>query len=259
MLSDYADRLDGPTWDTFHRIPKGGTPLEQLYRLGGARTCLELTSIYEPARTGGGLLADRFGVRHVRLPMPIGVKLTDRFTRELEAISGRSLPYRHAAERGRLIDSYVDAHKYVFDKRAVLFGHEDLVVSLSAFLAEVGMIPALIASGGGNAGRLRRAVLSAAPELEGHTRILGGVDFAEIEEAAVQVQADLLIGSSNGYRLSRQLGVPLVRVGLPIHDRLGAARVMHVGYRGTQQLFDRIVNALLEARQDGDPTGYTHM
>ena len=41
--------------------------------------------------------------------------------------------------------------------------------------------------------------------------------------------------------------MPLVRVGFPIHDRIGGQRILHVGYRGTQQLFDRIVNALIEA------------
>ncbi len=55
------------------------------------------------------------------------------------------------------------------------------------------------------------------------------------------------------------IGKPLVRMGLPIHDRIGAARLMHVGYRGTQQLLDRVANAVLAADQDADPVGYTHL
>ena len=73
------------------------------------------------------------------------------------------------------------------------------------------------------------------------------------------LQPDLLVGNSKGYALARRLGVPLVRVGFPIHDRLGAARVHHLGYRGTQELFDRIVNTLIAAQQDRDPTGYMTM
>jgi nitrogenase molybdenum-iron protein NifN len=37
------------------------------------------------------------------------------------------------------VDSYVDAHKYVFGRRAVVYGEEDLVVGLTAFLAEIGV------------------------------------------------------------------------------------------------------------------------
>ena len=43
---------------------------------------------------------------------------------------------------------------------------------------------------------------------------------------------------------------PLVRIGFPVHDRVGGARILHVGYRGALQLFDRIANTLIE-RQAG--------
>ena len=70
---------------------------------------------------------------------------------------------------------------------------------------------------------------------------------------------DIVIGNSKGYYLARNLGVPLVRVGFPIHDRVGGQRILHVGYRGTQQLFDRIVNALIEAKQEDSPVGYSYI
>lgn len=69
---------------------------------------------------------------------------------------------------------------------------------------------------------------------------------------------DLLVGSSKGYRLARELDAPLVRVGFPVHDRFGGARLLHIGYAGTLSLFDRIVNAVLEARQANDGWGYTY-
>jgi nitrogenase molybdenum-iron protein NifN len=70
---------------------------------------------------------------------------------------------------------------------------------------------------------------------------------------------DIVIGSSKGYYLSRRLGVPLVRVGFPIHDRVGGQRILHVGYRGTQQLFDRIANALIEVKQEASTVGYSYI
>jgi nitrogenase molybdenum-iron protein NifN len=51
----------------------------------------------------------------------------------------------------------------------------------------------------------------------------------------------------------------LVRIGFPIHDRIGGARLLHIGYRGAQVLFDRVTNALIEARQDESEVGYSYM
>jgi nitrogenase molybdenum-iron protein NifN len=34
---------------------------------------------------------------------------------------------------------------------------------------------------------------------------------------------------------------------------------MHVGYKGTQQLFDKIVNAIVEQKQNISPVGYKYM
>ena len=73
------------------------------------------------------------------------------------------------------------------------------------------------------------------------------------------MKADLFIGNSKGYRTARKLEIPLVRIGFPIHDRIGGQRVLHLGYRGAQELFDHIVNALLANRQDNSTVGYSYM
>ena len=156
------------------------------------------------------------------------------------------------------MDSYVDAHKYVAGKRAVVFGEPDLVVALAAFLSEIGIRPVICASG--SKGREWKKLLEA--EVEGGTadvEVLAGADHAMIGERARELRPDLLVGSSKGYPLARELGVPLVRLGFPIHDRIGAQRMLSVGYRGTQEVFDRVVNALLEARQDESKTGYSYL
>jgi nitrogenase molybdenum-iron protein NifN len=78
-------------------------------------------------------------------------------------------------------------------------------------------------------------------------------------ERAKELSPDIVIGNSKGFYLSKNLGIPIVRCGFPIHDRFGGQRVLHIGYRGTQQLLDRIVNTVLEARQDASPVGYSYM
>jgi nitrogenase molybdenum-iron protein NifN len=258
LLPDYADTLDGPTWSEYPLIPGGGTTVAEIEAAGRAAATVEFNSVGDATKTPGALLESRFGVACHRPGMPIGVRRTDAFVRLLEGLSGRPTPAALAAERGRLLDAFVDGHKHVFEKRAVVYGDEDLVVGLAALLAEIGVVPVLCASGG-TSGRLREEVLAAAPDVADAITVLEDADFAEIEEAAAGLHPDLLIGHSKGYRLARRLGVPLVRVGFPIHDRLGGARVLHLGYAGAQTLFDRIANTLLEATQDDSPVGYGFM
>ena len=88
-----------------------------------------------------------------------------------------------------------------------------------------------------------------------------GVDFMTIAEEVElkELKPDFVIGSSKGAKLARELGVPLIRVGFPIHDRIGGQRILHLGYRGAQQLFDLIVNTLLEVKQDSTSIGYSYL
>jgi nitrogenase molybdenum-iron protein NifN len=87
------------------------------------------------------------------------------------------------------------------------------------------------------------------------------VDFVTMaEETALKdLKPDFLIGSSKGAKLARELQVPLIRVGFPIHDRVGGQRILHLGYRGAQQLFDLVVNTLLEVKQDSSSIGYSYL
>jgi nitrogenase molybdenum-iron protein NifN len=86
-----------------------------------------------------------------------------------------------------------------------------------------------------------------------------GVDFYEIAEEARELAPDVLVGHSKGYHLARRWNVPLIRVGFPIHDRFGGQRTLHLGYRGAQALLDRLVNELLERKQEDSPVGYGYL
>ncbi len=295
LVPDYAETLDGPSWADFERLPSGGTTVAELRALGIARAAVEFGhSLAIAPRTAGTHLKARFGVPLHRIGLPIGLRGTDAFCAALNATcpnvgasllamadpespasrllhgkpsfcsvvdsSGRELglPARIAAERGRLIDSYVDAHKYLAGKKAVVYGEDDLVAGLAVFLAETGITPVLVASGERNR-RLAAALFAAAPELRDRTEVREGSDFGDIEARIAELKPDLLLGSSKGYKLARALGVPLVRCGFPVHDRLGSQRIQILGYAGTQQLFDRIVNALLEAKQEHSDIGYSYL
>ncbi len=278
ILPDFSMTLDGPALQDYEKIPRGGTPIEDIRRMGGAAATFEFGTTLD-CGTAGKFLEERFGTPLHRMGIPIGLRETDVFFGALEQLSGTDRPDKHVLERGRLVDSYVDAHKYLFGKRAVVYGEEDMVVALTSFLTEVGITPVLCASGG-RSGRFKPAIERvtagiAPPSASGESgwpsrfpspadgpavpAVHEGMDFQQIEELALELSPDLLIGHSKGYTLARKLGIPLIRVGFPIHDRFGGQRILHVGYRGTQSLLDRIVNALIERNQNDSPVGYAYM
>ena len=270
LLPDYSETLDNPIWDSYHRIPEGGTPIESVKKCGSARASIELGTILNKgslsgrvknnalATTAAEYLQESFGVENHRMPLPLGVSNCDHFFDTLSQLSGKEIPMKYTKERGRLIDSYVDGHKYVFGKRAVVYGEEDLVVALSAFLNEIGIEVALAASGG-ESGRLEDEIRKYCPENTAEITVQNGFDYEMIHEWCIENKPDILIGNSKAYYIARELGIPIVRCGFPIHDRIGGQRIKHVGYNGTQELFDQIVNELIGYKQDHSAVGYKYM
>ena len=259
MLPDISESMDGPSLEDYEKIPSGGTPVDAIGSMGSAPATIEFGRTLFRRATAGRLLEDRFGVPHKMAGTPIGLRETDRFFDLLSDLGDCRVPEIHVLERGRLVDAYVDAHKYLFEKRAVVYGEEDLVVGLVSFLAETGVKPVLCASGG-RSGRFREAIEEVTAGILAEPPIVReGMDFYEMREEAEALAPDLLIGHSKGFRLARRWKVPLIRVGFPIHDRFGAQRTLHVGYRGTQALLDRIVNAILEKKQEDSTVGYGYM
>lgn len=258
LLPDYGDTLDGPALDDYPLIPAGGTPLAAIRAMGGARATIELGATL-PEISAGTILRDKHGVFLHRTALPIGIRASDALVGLLCELTGRPIPTSLEAARGRLVDSLVDGHKYLFGLKAVLYGEEDLVVGLTAFLAEIGIIPVLCASGG-KSGRMTEAIAAALGDLPcPMPEVREDVDFHDIEALAEELGCQLIVGHSKGYALARRLGIPLIRVGFPIHDRLGGQRILHLGYQGAQRLFDTIVNTVIERRQDASPIGYSYM
>jgi len=258
ILPDYSDTLDGPALDDYPLIPEGGTPLSAIKEMGGAKATVELGATL-PELTGGKVLEEKFGTRLFRTGLPVGIRATDALFDLLAELSGKTVPSRHTAARGRLIDSMVDGHKYIFGKRAVVYGEEDLVVGLTSFLAEIGIQVVLCASGG-KSGKFESAVTEALTGMDCELPLVKeDVDFYDIEALVKELGVDLVVGHSKGYAFARRENLPIIRVGFPIHDRVGGQRILHLGYQGAQALFDLITNTVIERKQDDSPVGYSYM
>ncbi|MDD3078358.1 MAG: nitrogenase component 1 [Paludibacter sp.] len=241
LFPDYSETLDNEYTAEYQLIPTGGTPIHEIQRIGNSKAVIEFGSMFNKTalrskdkgtiQTAGEWLESTHYIKNHQMPLPIGIAATDRFIAALKDITGLELPEYHRKERGRLVDSYVDGHKYIFGKKALLYGEIDLVEALAEWCREIGIEPYYIKS----------------------------TDFETLRAEANNIKPDFLLGNSKGYYIARERGIPLVRVGFPIHDRVGANRMHHIGYRGTQELFDRVVNTLLEYKQEHSPIGFKYM
>ena len=259
LLPDYSETLDGGAWEQYQILPAGGTTLAAIREMGSHAAVFEFASTLLPDQSAGTYLEKEFEVQNFRLDLPVGITASDRFFQNLALVAGKDIPPAYLAARGRLLDAYADAHKHAFGARVAIYGEEDWVVALAGLAAEIGMLPVLCASGG-KSGLLQMRLADKLPAaVMAETRVLSGVDFADIEDALTALQPDLMVGNSKGYALARKLKTPLARFGFPIHDRIGGQRLLHLGYEGTQRLFDQWVNALIERRQEQSPVGYAYM
>jgi nitrogenase molybdenum-iron protein NifN len=270
LFPDYSDTLDNPNWNEYQLIPEGVTTTEELRKTGSAKASIEFGYVLGNGALKGRLkntsnmqtisewLFKTFEVPIVSLGLPIGIKETDKFMMTLQNITGKATPRHINRERGRLIDAYVDGHKYLFGKRAIVYGEEDLVIGLISFLEEIG-IETVLAASGGESGIFNDAINHVTGDKRKDIPVLSGADFEKMNDMADALKPDIIIGNSKGYYIARRLGIPHVRVGFPVHDRFGAQRIQHLCYKGTQQLFDRITNALIEYKQEHSPVGYKYI
>jgi nitrogenase molybdenum-iron protein NifN len=204
LLPDYSETMDGETWSEYEKLQSGGTPLAAIAATGSAESSIEFGRTLADTETAGTSLQKSFKVPRHLLGLPIGIRESDAFFALLARLSGRETPVKYQRERGRLVDSLIDGHKYVFAKRAIVYGEEDLVVGLASFLCEIGVTPVLCASGG-RSRLFEKALREAAPSLPAETLVKEGFDFAEIAELAPSLKPDFLIGSSKGYQIARSL------------------------------------------------------
>ena len=245
LLPDISDTLDRPYEKPYTKIAKGGTKITDIKAMGGAAATIQMGITMADELSPGKYLAERFGVPLFNLPIPIGVENTDLFINTLSKITGKPCPDSLKHERGRLLDAMIDSHKYNFQGRSVVFGEPELVYAVAKTCFENGIFPLVIASGSKNdrLGGLLKREIELAPE---KTVILNEADFTQIREKSKAAGVNVAIGHSDGRYLTEKEGIPLVRLGFPIHDRVGGQRLLSVGYTGTAMLLDRITNTLLE-------------
>lgn len=247
IIPDVSDTLDGAYKENFTKIPEGGTKLSDIKKMGNSKLTIEIGNCIEKDYSSGELLKEKFEIPYINLPLPIGYKNTKEFLKVLQELSGKEIPQELKKAEGRYIDAIIDAHKHASEGRAVIYGEPELVYSYTKFCIENGIIPVISATGSKNP-VIKELYEDIKNKFNEETFIFHDTDFQTIQEKAVEVGANILIGNSDGKFVSEKTGIPQVRMGFPIHDRIGGQRIMHLFYEGGMRLLDEIVNTLLEKK-----------
>lgn len=243
LFPDYSDTLDSPFNFPYKKIPDGGTKISDIISMGGSAATIEIGINYD--ETPGKYLQDRFDVPLYKVPIPIGLRNTDAFLKLLKEITGNPIPKSIEMERGRLLDGMIDSHKYNFEGRCTIFGDPEMVYSVFTTCMENGIHPLLIATGS-KTQRLKELIASENNPLNDDITIIDETDFSHILKLSEEKEVNIAIGPSDGKYLTEKGGIPLVRIGFPILDRVGGQRILSVGYTGTLNFLDMITNTLLE-------------
>jgi MoaA/NifB/PqqE/SkfB family radical SAM enzyme len=248
LLPDISDNLDGVTETRYNRLKTGGSGLDEIAQMAGARLTIEFSEYTGPKNSPAEYLHTAHGVPFVKLPLPVGVRAMDALIAALESAGG-AVTDDVKKERGRYLDAMVDAHKYCGTARAAIFGEPDFVTAVTRLCCENGVLPVVMATASVSEA-LKEALARETRECEEFRfaqalPIVDDSDFAEIERLCRERKANLLIGSSDARRIAHKLDMPLIRCAFPIHDHVGGQRVRILGFDGSLNLLDQTANAML--------------
>ena len=249
ILPDISENLDGATEKRYNRLKTGGTPIASVAAMAGARLTIEFSEFTDSQSSPAEYLAETFGIPFVKLPLPVGVRGMDALVNALIDAGGRASP-GVTKSRGRCLDAMADAHKHCAEARAAVYGDPDFTVAMVRLCCENGILP-VVAATGSVSPKLRGTLAKETAEcaeyhFEENITILDDSDFAAIEEVCRKRDVNLLIGSSDGRRIARSMGIPLIRCAFPIHDYVGGQRVRILGFDGTLNILDQAANAMIE-------------
>jgi len=247
LLPDISDTLDSPYTKEYKKIPAGGTTLAAIEAMAGARATIQFGETVDDELSPGKYLDTEYGVPLYNLPLPMGIVACDQFVELLKTLTENPIPEVLIKERGRLQDAMVDSHKYNREGRAAVFGEPETVYGVSRILVENGITPAILATGSKSM-RLQSLLQFLTVECDDKALIMLDSDFSHIRSHCASQGVNMAVGNSDGRFLTEREGIPLVRLGFPIHDRIGGQRILSVGYAGTILLLDQITNTLLTTK-----------
>jgi nitrogenase molybdenum-iron protein NifN len=240
VLPDLSDSLDGHLPETdYSPLTIGGARVADLATVGDAAATLVIGASMDGAADA---LATLTGVPDHRFPHLMGLDAVDALVLTLSKIAEVPVPAKIERQRAQLQDAMLDCHFMLGMSRFAIAAEPDLLVGFSRMLADMGaeVVAAVVPA---NAPSLQDVVAE---------QVKIG-DLEDLEIAARERDAEILIGNSHAVHTAERLGIPLLRAGFPQYDRVGGFRRTWIGYRGTVDALFDLGNLLL-----GEERGEIH-
>ncbi|TVQ35195.1 MAG: nitrogenase iron-molybdenum cofactor biosynthesis protein NifN [Geminicoccaceae bacterium] len=240
VLPDISRSLDGHVADEWRGTALGGARLDDIRAMGASAGTLV---VGERLRAAGERLAARTGVPAQVFPSLTGLAAVDDFVAALMAIARTThVPESIRRARARLVDAALDAHLHTGGLKVAIAAEPDLLVALAGTLQRMGA--EIVAA-------VTTAASPALARLPIDEVVVG--DLGDLEVLAAQRGADLLLTHAHGRQAAARLGLPLIRAGFPVFDRLGAQDVCRVGYAGSRAFLYEVANAVLAQAHEPKP------
>ena len=229
VLPDVSQSLDGITTGEWSAPTYGGVTLDQI---GAMSDSCATIAVGEHMRAAAELLGERSEAPVHMFPTLTGLEVCDELIATLSKLSRKTAPAEVRRDRARLVDAMLDGHFYFAGKKIAIGAEPDLLLGFATLATDLGAkIVAAVTTSPGS-----RAIALAPADV-----IVG--DLGDLEDMAHG--ADLIVSHSHGRQAADRLGVPHLRVGFPIFDRLGSAYRTSVGYAGTRNLIFETANLFL--------------
>ena len=232
LVPDIGDSLDGHLVEAeYSALTIGGTPRAEIEAMGESVATLVVgPSLFNAADILKGLTA----VPDYRFEGLMGLDDCDAFTQALAEISGKPVSEKIERHRAQLQDAMVDSHFMTGFARIALAADPDLLGMQVRFLSGMG------------------AEVVAAVSPHKHESLAGLAldkvivgDLEDMEKAAREGGAQLVMANSHAVDTAHRLGLPLMRAGFPQYDYVGGYARTWVGYRGTRQALFDLANLML--------------
>ncbi|MBX4921929.1 nitrogenase iron-molybdenum cofactor biosynthesis protein NifN (plasmid) [Rhizobium bangladeshense] len=229
ILPDVSGALDGSIPEEWMPTTYGGTKVEEIRDLGTAMQCI---AIGEHMRQSAEALQRLTGVPYVLFRSLTGLENVDRFIRVLAAVSRKQTPLNVRRNRMQLQDAMLDGHSHMAGKKIAIASEPDQLFQFSNLFTAMGAEIAVAVTTTGT---------SKALEMVPANTVKVG-DLRDLESLAAT--ADLIATHSHGREAAKRLGVPLMRLGLPIFDRVGSQHKLTILYQGTRDVIFDLANII---------------
>jgi nitrogenase molybdenum-iron protein beta chain len=247
-LTDVSKTLNAPLKLPKPHFPPGGTTVAEI--ADSANSLGTMVICRQEGQSGANALQEKFGVPACIGELPIGVESTEIFLDKVAKLTGKQVPESLLDERDLLVDAMVDSSQLTFGTKVAIFGDPDIVLGLARFAYELGMQPVHVMTtfeSSTFAADMKTLATDYGTGEDQITIIVGG-DLYELHQRIKEKPVDLIIGDCKGKYIAKEEHIPLVRVGFPQSDRFGYQRKAMLGFRGSLQLLDSIVNTIMDAR-----------